>query len=287
MEWFLFAVANAFLSSITWLTLKKAQDKGVTHEDALSIFFVFLILALLGWHAFTGTSLVFPPLVWTGVLVLAALFAATGNWFLLHSFQHSANPGVSVALFATQTVWVGLFGMLFFGAAIHWLAGAGVLLVIFGVALIHVKKVTSSFKWGLLALLAALTSAFYWVGVMMAQRHVAGLLPTVILLLVVIPQIPFFFIIKRCRKEKKKKWSEGVVRLLGFGGVIGALSNLAAIVAVTSAPNPGYALAINAANVVITLIASRLLFKSALHWRHALATLVIVAGVVAIRLGSS
>lgn len=287
MNWFIAALAGIVFIGAGWLILKKVQLRGVSHEDSLAHYFTFLSLGVLAWYALSKTPIAFASPLSSGLLVLAAVFAAVSNLLVLHSFERSANPGLSLALQSTQVLWLTLAGILFFGSGISLLAGAGILLVLGGIACIHVRKVTGDFKWGMLALGAGLLSAAYWVIVKGVQTAEPQLLASTILLYVAIPQIIVFLLVKRCRPSKKSALFSWVnLGLLAVGGLIGALGNLSNIIAVTNAPNPGYALAISASGVLLTLFASVPLFKARIHWRQLVAALLIVAGVVAIRIGS-
>jgi len=61
---------------------------------------------------------------------------------------------------------------------------------------------------------------------------------------------------------------------------------LVGITAVIRAPNPGYPLAISSASALVVVFASRVFFRSSLERRLLWATVIIVLGVMAVRLGS-
>jgi len=287
MNWFIAALVGLIFISIGWLILKKIQLRGVSHEDSLSQWFFFVAITLLVWHLLSKTPILLANPLNSALLVLAAMFAAATNLLVLHSFERSANPGLSLALSSTQMLWLTFASIGFFGSVISLLSGIGILLVLGGIACMYVRKAKGDFKWGLLALAAGLMSAAYWVIVKWVQLADPHLIPTTILLYVSVPQIPVFLLVKKCRPRKKKAhFSFAILGMLAVGGIVGALGNVSNIFSVTNAPNPGYALAVGSAGVLVTLFASIPLFKARITWRQLLAAIIIVAGVVAIRLGS-
>jgi drug/metabolite transporter (DMT)-like permease len=284
--WFDASLIAMLCISAGWLILKKVQLKGISHEDSLALFLVFNSATIIAWHLLSKTPFVFAPFAQGAFLVGAAVFGAISNLLMLHSFERSANPGLTLALSATQVLWLTIAGIALFDASLTVLAGIGILLVISGVALMHVRSLTGDFNWGVLAIGAGVMSATYWV-IVKGVNAATGLLPTMLLLYVSVPQILVFFIVKKCRpRAKHQPFSLAVLGLLALCGAIGALGNSLNIFAITTAPNPGYALAVSSAGILVTLLASVPLFNAKVGWRQALATLLIVAGVIAVRLGS-
>jgi drug/metabolite transporter (DMT)-like permease len=286
MNWFIAAIVGIFFVSSVWLILKKVQMKGVSDEDSLARYFVFLCFGIIIWHLATKTPISFVSLQSGMLLLVSAVFAAAANLLILLSFEKSANPGLTLVLSQTQVLWLTLAGILLFNSSISIIAGAGILLVLSGVSIIHVKKAKGGFKWGMLALAAGLMSTAYWIIVKLVQAQ-THLMPSLIMLYSSIPQIFIFLLVKKFKtKRSKKKLSLATWGLLALGGLIGAFGNTTNVFAVTNAPNPGYALAVGSAGVLVTLFASIPLFKARITWRQLLAAIIIVAGVVAIRLGS-
>ncbi|MEK7551833.1 MAG: EamA family transporter [Patescibacteria group bacterium] len=285
MTWFYLSLTQAFLTAVTWLMLKRSQNKGATNEGSLFIYFTFLILGIFGWHLFTNTPFILPSVGWGAVLILGGVIAAVSNLFSMSSFRHGPNVGFSLALSSTQSIWVTIAGVLLFKSNFNLAAILGILVIIIGVFLIYGKSSWTDFKWGKMALLSALVSSLYWILVMLVSRAIPDLQVTVILIFVAVPQL-FVFALARFRKLEFKKWcSFSLVAFLAFCGFLGALNNLAGIAAVTTAPNPGYALAIASSNVILATFFSYFFFKSSLKRQQVLATFIIVLGVVLIRLG--
>lgn len=286
LSWFSLALSQIFLAAGVWLILRAAQTRGASNQGALLIYFIFLILIIMGWHIVNRVPLVFPPLFWSGILGLGGAAAAASNLLVLYSFEKSPNPGFSLSLAATQTLWITLIGLLFFHSALTLLSAAGISLIWFGIFLIHGWGSKTSFTWGMLALISALAAAFYWATVKLASMAVPNLSPSVILLLAVLPQLIIFATVRLPRLTLARVRTLPLICLLALGGLVGALSNLMGITAVLKAPNPGYPLAIVSANTLVVVFASRLFFKSSLQSRYVFATMVIVIGIALIRIGS-
>lgn len=286
LSWFYLALIQIFLAAGVWLILHEAQTRGASNQYALFVYFVFLILIIMGWHIINRVPLAFPPLFWSGILVLGGAAAATSNLLVLYSFAKSPNPGFSLGLAATQTLWVAFVGFLFFHSAFTLLSVAGIFFIWLGVFLIHGWESKTSFTWGMLALVSALAATFYWSTVKLASMAVPGLSPSVILLLVVLPQLIIFTTVRLPQLALARVKTLPLICLLALGGLVGALNNLMGITAVLKAPNPGYPLAIVSANTLVVVFASRLFFKSSLQSRYVFATMVIVIGIALIRIGS-
>jgi len=285
MNWFIAALIALPSVSLAWLALKQAQAKGVSHAHSLAQYFFFVALFLVVWHAVTRTPLQLPHGLATLLLVLSAIVTVGANLLIMYSFQHSSNPGLSLALFATQSIWITLGGIVFFGARLTLGAGIGVLLVFAGILSLHFDKKSADFRWAWLALAAAIFGGGYWLLTKAVQVTAPDLGPSSILFYQSIFQVIVFMAIGRCRNHRKD-FALPVVKLLAVGGLIGAFANFMAVVAVTTAPNPGYAHAVIASNALMTLVLSRFLFGSSLRWKHLFATAAIVAGIVIIRLWS-
>jgi len=74
--------------------------------------------------------------------------------------------------------------------------------------------------------------------------------------------------------------------LLSLAGLVGAIDNLVGITAVIKAPNPGYSLAVSSVSILVVIFVSGVFSRSSLERRLVLASIIIVSGVIAIRLGS-
>lgn len=55
---------------------------------------------------------------------------ACSNLLMMRSFERSPNPGISVALLSTQSVWLTFISTLLFGTALGRCSAGGVLLVV-------------------------------------------------------------------------------------------------------------------------------------------------------------
>lgn len=283
IDWFIASLIQIVFVSLGWLLLKKARRSGLSNESSLAVYFVVLSLVLFVWQMVTGTFVI-PSFSLLGFLVLAGILAAVSNLCIMYSFDTSPNQGLTLAVAASQSIIILLFGIFIFSARVSLMGGAGVLLVIAGIFIIHRKSSLS--KWSGLAFLAAFLSAGYWLLVLLANMW-TPLSSDVLLLYVSIPQIPIFIVaryilsIKKNKKENTKQYFSSV---LLFAGVVGAIANSASIFAATHAPNPGYATAVGSASILLTLLVSSLLYKEKVTWKQLIGAIFVAIGVVALKL---
>ena len=146
----------------------------------------------------------------------------------------------------------------------------------------------TNFKWGFLALLSALFTAFTWIPLKFAEQSASHIDLSVILVLVIIPQIIAlaFVVLQRREIANKSLILIKSLLILAIGGIIGAVSNIVDIYAVLLAPNPGYTLAVGSSYVIVVGVASKFWFKSSLNLKFALSSLIIIIGIVVINLGA-
>lgn len=288
MSWFYWSLIQIPLISIGWLSLRKAQMKGLSKELSLLVFFIFILLSLFFWHIFSSIPFVLPPIVWIVALLFSGLLAVLSNLTLLSSFEKSENPGFSLALFSSKIILITLGSVLIFEDSLSFISLGGLFLVVLGIFLMNKNKDQTNFKWGLLALLAAVFDASYWLSIKYINQNVTNLYLSVILVLVILPQLVvlFSFVIKRGEILLKRLELKKSLLVLAFGGVASAIGNIIGIYAVLTAPNPGYALAVSSSYVILVAVISKLWLKSSLRPAFALATVIIVIGVMIIRLGS-
>jgi uncharacterized membrane protein len=286
MSWFYWSLLLVPLHSISWLILRKSQLKGLSSELSLLIFFIFSVYSLFIWHAVTEIPFVLPPITQTSILLLAGVFASLANIAMLHSFEKSENPGFSLAISSSKIILITFGSVLIFKDSLNFLALVGMLAIIYGIFLMYKNNTVTSFKWGILALAAAFFDVLYWLPLKYVDQRIPDLQLTVILVLVVIPQLIVLsiFVFKKREIVFKSSILKNTLFILALGGLMAALGNIVGIYAVLSAPNPGYALAIGSSYVILVAVISKLWFKSLLRPLFVLASVIIIMGVVIIRL---
>ncbi|MBI2054614.1 MAG: hypothetical protein HYT39_00750, partial [Candidatus Sungbacteria bacterium] len=192
----------------------------------------------------------------------------------------------SLALSSISTLGVVGVSVLFLEAVLSWLALIGILSILFGVFLIHYRNGPISWRWEWPALISACVPVLYWTIIKITQTILPEIQPSVILVLVVIPQLLTFVIVRYRRLNLSKLATPLAIGWLAIGGVTGALGNILSLTAVFRAPNPGYPLAIASVSTPLVIFVSRFLFRSSLERRLVLATIIIIVGVALVRFGS-
>jgi drug/metabolite transporter (DMT)-like permease len=285
MDWFTLALVSIPLLSLSWLSLKKAQQSSIPHTYTLGLYFLVNAIIIAAWLFLSGKGFKVPTPLEAGLFVFSSVATACSNLLMMHSFERSPNPGISVALLSTQSVWLTFISTLLFGTALGWGSAGGVLLVVTGVALVHLKGGHARGKWVFYCLLAGVLNASMWLGLKGIQTVNPSYGSETLLLYVLIPQIVLYFIIGQCKRHRLV-WNRNVLKWSVGGGIINSMANLAIFGAVIGAPNPGVAHAITSSNVLLTLVVAPFLTNATLNRKQALATVLIVAGIVIIRLTS-
>ncbi len=283
IDWFIASLVQIFFVTLGWILLKKARRSGLSNEASLAVYFVVLSLVLFVWQMIRGTFVI-PSFSTLGFLFLAGILAAVSNLCIMYSFDTSPNQGLTLAVAASQSIIILIFGVFLLSAQVSLWGGTGVLLVIAGIFTIHHKSRSS--RWSGLAFLAAFLSAGYWLLILLVNTR-SSLSSDVLLLYASLPQILVFIftrymlLIKGNKKENTKKYFSSVLLI---AGVVGAIANSASIFAATHAPNPGYATAVGSASILLTLCASSLLYKEKVTWKQLIGASIVVAGVIALKL---
>ncbi len=286
MDWFTAALIGAVSMALAWIALKKAQEKGISNTYALAGYYVVMVIGLFFWHLIKGTPLPFPS-AWAWLFfILSAAIPVISNLLIMHSFERSTNPGLTLSLVATQAIWLFIAGVVIFGAGFSFLALIGVLLAAAGVAVIHYQHKKTGLRWVFYGLLAGVLNALYWVMVKGMKTYLPQYSSTALLFYLVLPSI-FFYLLIGLYKKQLFIFSLPNVLIVILSGVIGTIANLAILFGILYAPNPGYANAISSSNALITLLLSPLVSTtSTLQLKHLASAALIVGGVILIRLAS-
>lgn len=286
MDWFIAALISAVSMAFAWLTLKKSQEKGLDSTYSLAIYFIVSVLSLVIWQIFNKILFYLPSPKYCIFIFGIGCFSIISNLLVMSAFKSSPNPGIVLALNATQSIWLLGAGILLFGSAFSLVSSLGVFLVFLGAASLQYQNKGASPRWIFYGLLAGIINASYWILVKKIQFAIPEIHLTTLFIYLVLPTIPIYFLIGKSQK-KEFSLSPPILGILIFSGLVGTIANIASLFAITSASNPGYAQATASSGVILTLVIAPLFSSSAsLRLKHFVSAALIVAGVVIIKLVS-
>lgn len=286
MDWFIAALISAFSMAFAWLTLKRSQEKGLDSTYSLAIYFIVSVVSLILWQIINGISFQVPSLKICLFILGIGCLPIISNLLVMSAFRSSPNPGIVLALNATQTIWLFGAGILLFGANFSLLSSLGIFLVFLGVASLQQQNKNTSLRWIFYGLLAGIINASYWILLKKLQMTIPEIHLTTLFIYLVLPTIPLYFLIGKYN-QKEFAISKSIISILIFSGLAGTIANIASLFAITTASNPGYAQATASSGVILTLVIAPLFSNSAvLKWKHFISALLIIAGVVIIKLVS-
>ncbi len=286
MEWFIAALISAFFMALAWLTLKKAQEKGLDSTYSLAIFFIISIVSLIIWQIANKISFQIPSLNTSLFIIGISCLPIVSNLLVMSAFERSPNPGLVLALNSTQILWLFWAGTIIFGATFSVISFTGVFLVFAGVASLQQQSKSADLRWIFYGLLTGVIGAVYLILLKKLQMTIPNIPLTTLFIYIVLPAIPVYLLVGKYKK-KEFKVSKSIFSILTFSGLVGTIANIASFFAITTAPNIGYAQATVSSGALLALLMAPFFSANAtLRLKDLLSAFLIIAGVVILRLVS-
>jgi len=240
---------------------------------------------------------------------IAAVFSYLGNIFYIESFNVSPNAGYVVAIVGSKAVVVTLLSVLLYRSHFGLLQFFGVCVCISGVIVLSwpteeasTTESSSGLGWIAYALIANLCFAgMVLLYKKLGHTRVNGSLlpmPVTLFYLFGIGTILYFIHVSVLYFNSPDVVGNPAALLFNTSGVaiwmwvviiatgvFMYVGNICFIKAVSMAPNPGYAVAIESTKAVLIAVASYFLFSDDLEWMHSAGVLLCVVGVTVITQG--
>ncbi len=137
MNWFLLAIISMLLFTFMNLLFKKVLDLKVNSEVLIAYIFGLGFIMSLFYLIGKGESLQVTRLPFL-LLVLAAAFSITANFFLTQSIKTAPNPGYSLAVNSIQILLVAIASIFLFNSEFTLIKGIGTVLAVIGIILLGI-----------------------------------------------------------------------------------------------------------------------------------------------------
>jgi drug/metabolite transporter (DMT)-like permease len=222
-------------------------------------------------------------------MAIAGIFSALGNWVNFTAVIKAPNPGFAGTIKSTNILFITIFSVLIFGSSWSLMKLVGVVLVILGIAALVIdknhalgKKTDKAFlKWDALAFIGALSVTVAILGVKGASQ-IGFSQSEINLFMFAVNFLAFSFL---TRKEVKSYFKDKI-RLKGFlpivflAAVFSFVGNILNVKGVAAAPNPGYHMAIQNTQILITTLISIPLFGIKFDMRKILGVFIVLFGII-------
>lgn len=289
--WVIFTLAAAAMQTVRFMLQKQLKGAGLSTGGATFSRFLFAapmacLLATLTLAA-TGTPLPAPgPGVWAYV-VLGATCQTVATFLTVHLFS-LRNFAVGVAFTKTETVQVALFSAVLLGEAVSTLGWVAIGIGFTGVLMRSRGPETGAGPFGRAALYGVLAGGLFGLSAIGYRGATLALMPhaffvraLLALAAATVLQTLAMGLWLGWRQPGEigrvlARWRWTV--LVGLTGMLGSLGWFAAF----SLQNAAYVRALGQVEIVLTLVASALVFRERLTGREGLGIALIVASVVVI-----
>lgn len=315
MNWLVFSVLGALLSSVWSLSVKKGLTT-IFSTDFVSWYAVVSLVFTFIFNVAKRVSFSVNPFG-----LLAGICQGVCSIALTKSFNISPNPGLTMAVFRTQSIVTAILAYFLFQSSISIPKIVAMGVVVIGVYLLsktkpvateeftthptHQKSKTDSTggdtvsenhsgkKWLWLALSAGVIMSLK--DILTKKALVApnqgvynilfnSVLTQALVLLVYDKITTGNFSVRDLNGDSRVNWKE--YGTIGWTGFIFAAYMLTVIGATRTAPNVGYAKAIDTLGVIITSVASHYMFGSQLTKQSMGGIALVISGILYISLGT-
>lgn len=138
MNWFIYAIIAMIAFTINFLFIKKLSLLGVKSQIVLIYIFAISALIALVYSLVIKESIKVNNYVLV-FLILAAIFATVGNFFLFESLGTAPNPGYALAVSGGHILLVAIVSIFIFQADFTLTKITGTVLAVLGIILIGWK----------------------------------------------------------------------------------------------------------------------------------------------------
>lgn len=294
MPWYGYSLLAMFISVWTPIFQKWALNHKINRTKLLFYIFVGLMALYLGIALISAPSGLAQAMqnrtFWLWGMLVGA-FSLAGNMAMTKAFAHSPNPGYVQAVVVTNILLVLLLSVVFLAAPIKLSQTIGTITVVVGLIILFLgsKSAEKSGRWQTPAVLAAVSFGLMFLVV--KKMTTIGFTPSQVLVILFFWASMGFGILSRFQ-HVGLRW--GILPRIVIVPIIlyilvGFFANLLNFTAIARVDNPGYSTAIWNSSVILTLLASHLVFPKEsggeFNWQKWLGTIIALAGVIIIILG--
>ncbi len=223
------------------------------------------------------------------IMAVAGIFSALGNWVNFTAVIKAPNPGFAGTIKSTNILFITIFSVLIFGSSWSSIKLLGVVLVIAGITALVIDKNHASgvetdkafLKWDVLAFIGALSVTIAILGVKGASQ-IGFSQSEINLFMFAVNFLAFSFL---TRKEVGSYFQDKIklksfLPIVFLAAVFSFLGNILNVKGVAIAPNPGYHMAIQNTQILITTLISVPLFGIKFDKWKILGVVIVLFGII-------
>ena len=283
--WILYSLGNAVGSTSFSLTSKKGEEY-ISPESFTSYYFLISTILL-----FLYISLKKDKLEISKSPLIAGIFLGLSNIFLNKSIFESANPGLAMGIFRTQSVLTYICAIFLFHSSVNLRRIIGMVLVIIGAFVSSgnknnknnknketnksnsLKSKIDDYKWEFFAIIGAILMTFKDIFTKISLSKTSNVMnvPSFMFLSLLSGCVVCFIykiiveksiLIKSSKSNTTNKIKDNQYLYVILMGFIFLMYATTVAISTKLAPNPGIPKAIDLFGIVFTLIFSKYLFKN-------------------------
>ena len=138
MNWFMYSIIAMLAFTVNFLLIKKLSLLGVKSQIVLMYVFAISALIVLSYSLMTKDSMGLSKYALL-LIILTAVFAVVGNFFLFESIGGSPNPGYSLAVSGIHILLVTIASIFIFQSDFTLNKIIGTIFAVIGIILIGWK----------------------------------------------------------------------------------------------------------------------------------------------------
>jgi len=138
MNWFMYGIIAMIAFTVNFLLIKKLSLLGLKSQIILMYVFAISALIVLIYSVMTKDFIGVSKYALL-LIILTAVFAVVGNFFLFESIRLSPNPGYSLAVSGVHILLVAIVSIFIFQSDFTLNKITGVILAVIGIILIGWK----------------------------------------------------------------------------------------------------------------------------------------------------
>ena len=280
MSWIIISIGILLSSPIMYLFVRK--EKELNKDIAIQNLSIFLIptIVYFVYNLISKTSMIIEFKYFLMLLGAALLFSLLGNIFSMKAIQLASNPGYSLMIQKSYTIFTTIMSVFLFGSSISVKSVIAIIIVLCFVALIIVEKSDKkdeNKKWIIYTF-----GAFFAFGFLsLANTYFGkqGITSTVINFYICLI-VTLSFLIQIFVKKIKLSFDKKSIGVFIGAGIPASIFNFCLIQGYLVAPNPGYISAVNVASISLLTVLYRVFFKDTLTLKKMLGVIGILIGLI-------
>ena len=280
MSWILISIGILLSSPTMYLFVRKEKELG--KDIAIQNLSIFLIptIVYFVYNLISKTSMIVEFKYFLMLMGSALLFSLLGNIFSMKAIQLASNPGYSLMIQKSYTIFTTVMSVLLFGSSITRKNILAIIIVLFFVAFILIEKSNKkdeNRKWIIYTFGAFFAFGFLSLATMYIGKQ--GITSTVINFYICLI-VTLSLMIQIYIKKIKLSFDRRSIGIFIGASIPASIFNFCLIQGYLVAPNPGYISAVNVASISVLTVLYKVFFKDTLTLKKMIGVVGILAGLI-------